>query len=79
MMLGVCDRCDPRTPELSEDLVIIGWVETHGDVAGSLLIQEVDASQEDPGIGPRPDVLYGSRRLFRVDEFILSNPGTFQD
>ena len=53
MMLGECDRCDLRTPELSEDLVVIGWVEAHVDVAGSLLIQEVVASKEDPGIRPR--------------------------
>ena len=68
-------RRDPRTPELSENVVVFGWV----DVAGPLLIQKVEATLEDPGVGTLQDVLYSNRRLCRVEEFILADPGTFQD
>ena len=67
-MLVQRDRRDPRTPEIDEDLVVLGWVESHGNVSGPLLMQEVDVSQENPGTG----------RLCRVEEFILADPGTFR-
>ena len=57
MLLGEGYRRDPRNSELSQDLVVVSWVETHGDIACPLLIQEVDASQEDPGIDACHDVL----------------------
>ena len=44
----------------------MGWVEADGYIAGSLLIQEVDGSQENPGTG----------RLCRIEKFILTDPGT---
>ena len=57
MLLGEGYRRDPRITEFSQDLVVVSWVEAHGDIAGPLLIQEVGASQEDPGIDACHDVL----------------------
>ena len=47
-MLGEPDGHDPRTPELDKNLVVVGRIEPHGDVAGPLLSQEVDATQKGP-------------------------------
>ena len=57
MLLGEGYRGNPRTPDFSQDLVVVGWVEADGGKAGLLLVQEVDASQEDHCIGARTDVL----------------------
>ena len=72
-------RRDPRTSEFSQDLVVLGRVEAYEDIAGLFLIQEVDASQEDPGTDARHDVLYGRGRSFRVDAFIHADPGPCTD
>ena len=79
MLLGVGYRSDPRTPKLSQDLLVFGWVEADEDIAGHFPIQEVDASQEEPGIDASQVVLYGRGRSFRVDKFIHAHPGQFQD
>jgi hypothetical protein len=78
-MLDESYRHGPRIPEHSEDLVVLGWVEAQGDIAGLLLIQEVDESQEDPGISPNEDVLYCNGRPCTVDEFIRADPDQSQD
>ena len=60
-MLGEPDGHDPRTPELDKNLVVVGRIEPHGDVAGPLLSQEVDATQKGKHRSPpRRPVRYRS-------------------
>ena len=49
--------CDPRSSKFSQDRVVVRWVEALGDIAGPLLIQKVDASQDVTGIDDCHDVL----------------------
>ena len=79
MLLGEGYRVNSRTSKFCQDLLDFGWVETDEDIAGSFLIEKVDASQEDPGTGARQDVLYGRDCSFRVDAFINADPHPFQD
>jgi hypothetical protein len=79
VLFGEGYRHDPRTPKINQDLVVFGWLETYGDIAGPFFIQKVDASQEEPGTGLQILVVHVRAWSFRVAEFKLVEPGLFTD